>query len=245
MSEDSGTVLNIQQSRVLSIQQGNERKEIPQDEKILEIELPSGNDLAVLQAVGGNFGPYDETGRVSFQGIKRKLGLHQETLSRSLHRLEREGLIEKVNQDYTISERGESIVSGTRSAQNLPAIFGEVYAIPIMRTIIPPDASIQGIERSLSHRWFGNLRWFGSSRTEDSTILSWITEDGKIKLYAKIFDGYLSIESEATTKDAMTQAVAAAYEIFDHISHFLRRQSSTVLLASQTKDTPARYFHVA
>src|SRR5579863_4699944 len=134
MSEDSGTV----QTKVLSVQEPQMKAK--EEEKLLEIELPSGNDLAVLQAVGGTIGPYEESGKVSFQGIKRKLGLHQETLSRSLRRLEKEGLIEKINQDYSISERGESIISGTRTI-HLPAILGEVYAIPIMRTIIPPDAS--------------------------------------------------------------------------------------------------------
>jgi DNA-binding Lrp family transcriptional regulator len=231
-SEDSGNV-SIPQ-KVLSVQ---EPKEQPKEE-LVEIVLPSGNDLAVLQAVAGNLGPYDESGKVSFQGIKRKLGLHQETLSRSLHRLEREGLIQKINQDYAISEAGESLVAGKRGGSvQLPAIYGEIYAIPIMRTIIPPDASISAIERSLSHRWFGNLRWYGSSRTEDSTILSWITEDGKIKLFARISDGYLSIESEATTKDAMSQAVAAAYEIFDHIAHILRRQNVTALFSAAPKNS--------
>jgi DNA-binding Lrp family transcriptional regulator len=208
------------------------------NEKLIELELPSGNDLAVLQAVAGNLGPHDESGKVSFQGIRRKLGLHQETLSRSLRRLEGEGLIEKIDHDYTLSERGASLVAGNTSAQ-LPAIYGEVYAIPIMRTIVPPDASIPAIERSLSHRWFGNLRWYGSSTTEDSTILRWITEDGKIKLLARISEGYLSIESEATTKGAMEQAVSAAYEIFDHVSHHLRRQKTGTLLF--TSKTPTLY----
>jgi DNA-binding Lrp family transcriptional regulator len=243
MSEETGTGANIQ-ARVLSVQENGQTKEAAKDD-VLEIELPTGNDLSVLQAVGGTLGPYEESGRVSFQGIRRKLGLHQETLSRSLHRLEREGLIQKINQDYAISERGESIVAGIKRPLALPAIFGEVYAIPIMRAIIPPEASISEIERSLSHRWFGSLRWFGSSKTEDSTILSWITEDGKIKLFARLSEGYLSIESEATTKDAMTQAVAAAYEVFDHISHYLRKQNTTVLFATRDKNAAAGYFHVA
>jgi DNA-binding Lrp family transcriptional regulator len=241
MSDDSQA--NMIQAKAFSVQEATKAEPPVTKEKLVEIELPSGNDLAVLQAVAGNLGPYEESGKVSFQGIKRKLGLHQETLSRSLHRLEREGLIEKINQDYAISERGESLVAGKRSLQ-LPAIYGETYAIPIMRTIIPPDATIPAIERSLSHRWFGNLRWYGSSHTEDSTILSWITDDGKIKLFARISEGYLSIESEATTKDAMNQAVSAAYEIFDHICHVIRRQNMTTALFTSSPKS-ATFFHVA
>ena len=174
------------------------------------VEDPSTHDLAVLEAMGSGYG-----GSVSFQGIRRKLGVHQETLSRALHRLERDGFIMKSEGEYKVSQKGEDVIS------RHPQVGGEhaeAYSIPILRTILPADSDLSELEASLSHRWFGNLRWFGSSRSEEGTILTWTTPDGKMKLNARISEGYLSIESEAVSAQSMSEAVKAAYEIFHHIS---------------------------
>ncbi|MGI0079201.1 MAG: MarR family transcriptional regulator [Nitrososphaerales archaeon] len=177
-----------------------------------EVENPSNHDLAILEALGSSFEGY--RGSVSFQGIRRKLGLHQETLSRALHRLERDGFIMKSEKEYKVSPKGEEAIS--RHAQG--GERAEAYSIPILRTILPGDSDPSALEASLSHKWFGNLRWFGSWRSEDGTTLTWITPEGKMKLKAKISEGYLSIESEAISAQGMSEAVKAAYEIFHHIS---------------------------
>lgn len=182
-----------------------------------DIEDPSNHDLAVLEALGNSF--QGDSGHVSFQGMRRKLGLHQETLSRALHRLERDGFIVKNEKEYKVSPKGEEVVSRHRPEG---AVQAETYSIPILRTILPAEPDASGLEASLSHKWFGNLRWFGSSKSEDGTTLTWITPDGKMKLKAKISEGYLSIESEAISSQGMSDAVKAAYEIFHHISKAVR-----------------------
>ncbi len=178
------------------------------------MEVPSGNDLVVLEALDGSF---EDAGSISFQGIKRKLGLHQETLSRSLRRLERDGLIDKSDHDYRISKRGTEILSRNKT-KTAHSVRDAILPIPILRTILPPDATELELERALSHKWFGTLRWYGSSHNEDGTVLAWTTDDGKLRLSARISDGYLAVESQATTKESMDTAIRAAYEIFDHIS---------------------------
>jgi DNA-binding transcriptional ArsR family regulator len=179
-----------------------------------DIEVPSGNDLAVLEALDGSF---ENVGSISFQGIRRKLGLHQETLSRSLRRLERDGLIAKSEHDYKISKKGAEMLSKNRT-KTTHSVRDALLPIPILRTILPPDATELELERALSHKWFGTLRWYGSSQNEDGTVLAWTTDDGKLRLSARISEGYLSVESQATTKESMETAIHAAYEIFDHIS---------------------------
>jgi DNA-binding Lrp family transcriptional regulator len=194
---------------------GSQSKELllMQDDETMEV--PSGNDLAILRELAESFG---DIGAISFQGIRRKLGLHQETLSRSLRRLERDGLVDKSEHDYRISKKGSEILSlGKRKSDTSP-VPHVVFPIPILRTILPPDAAESEIESALSHKWFGSLRWYGSSSGDEGTILSWTTDDGKLKLSARISEGYLTVESEATTKDSMEVAIKAAYEIFDHIS---------------------------
>ncbi len=181
-----------------------------------DVEDPSSHDLAVLEALGSSF--EGDSGGVSFQGIRRKLGLHQETLSRALHRLERDGFVVKNEKEYKVSPKGEEAISRHASEGE----HSETYSIPILRTILPAETDASFLETSLSHKWFGNLRWFGSSRSEDATTLTWTTSDGKIKLKARISDGYLSIESEAISAQGMSDAVKAAYEIFHHVSKAVR-----------------------
>ncbi len=92
---------------------------LQQEEREIEIEVPRGNDLAVLEAVAGKASSIDESGAVSFQGMRRKLGLHQETLSRALRRLEKDGLIQKFNHDYKISQNGERIIPSDTNASEI------------------------------------------------------------------------------------------------------------------------------
>jgi DNA-binding PadR family transcriptional regulator len=184
-----------------------------------DIEEPGPNDLIVLEALRSSFDSTN-SGHISFQGIKRKLGIHQETLARSLHRLERDGFVVKDRREYAVSQKGEEVISrhAGRGSDGT-----ESYSIPILRTMLPVDTNNADLEESLSHKWFGDLRWFGSSKTEEETILTWITQDGKMKLKAKISEGYLSIESEAISAKARSDAVKAAYSIFHQISEIVRQ----------------------
>ncbi len=189
-----------------------------------DIDEPSANDLIVLQALRASFDEAD-SGHISFQGIKRKLGMHQETLSRSLQRLERDGFVVKETKEYAISQKGEQIIS--RRSKIAPD-HSEAYSIPILRTMLPLDTDPSSLEASLSHKWFGNLRWFGSSRSEDGSILTWITQDGKMRLNTKISDGYITIECEAISATAMSEAVKAAYAIFHQVSEAVRQSALRV-----------------
>lgn len=194
---------------------GSQSKDLLLVQEEESVEVPSGNDLAVLQELANSFG---DGGAVSFQGIRRKLGMHQETLSRALRRLERDGLIDKSEHDYKISKKGSEILTRGKGKASEHSIFHVIFPIPILRTILPPTATEFELERALSHKWFGSLRWYGSSSGEDGTILSWTTDDGKLRLSTRIANGYLTVESEATTKESMEIAIKAAYEIFDHVS---------------------------
>src|SRR5919112_3353946 len=58
--------------------------------------------LAVLNEAGSNY---------SFKGLMRKLNLHQQSLSRALHRLEEMELVEKSPVGYRLSKAGASAMS--------------------------------------------------------------------------------------------------------------------------------------
>ena len=197
-----------------------------------QVELPSGNDLVVLEALSDSF--FEQAGAVSFQGIKRKLGLHQETLSRALRRLERDGFVDKTDHDYKLSKKGNMILSRKNKLKHSPS-REVLLPIPILRTLLPQDVTESDLEEVLAHKWFGALRWYGSSHTEVGVVLAWTTDDGKLRLSVRIAGGDLVVETFATTKESMESAIRAAYEIFDHISRAFKRTSGILPSPSSTR----------
>src|SRR6266566_501979 len=67
----------------------------------------------------------------TFDGLKRLTGLHQEKLSRIIDRLEEEGLLEKVNEGYRITARGNETIPRPLSTALQP--------IPIVQSLLPRD----------------------------------------------------------------------------------------------------------
>src|SRR2546422_9127816 len=72
----------------------------------------------------------------TFDGLKRLTGLHQEKLSRIIDRLE-EGLLEKVDEGYRITARGNETVPRPLSTALQP--------IPIVQSLLPRDVDLQQI----------------------------------------------------------------------------------------------------
>ena len=188
------------------------------DLPISEGELPSGHDLIVLRA----FGEDEDAKDLSFQGIRRKLGLHQETLSRSLHRLQRDGYLERLEHAYRISPKGLSTISRENAEEKKKTEFAEPYSVSLLRARLPEDVSISELVEALSFRWFGNLRWLGSTLSPDSAVLSWITSDTGLKMSVRIKDESLTIESAPVSGSSMAEASRAAFELFDHISKAMK-----------------------
>lgn len=183
-------------------------------------ELPSPGDLAILKAIGS-----DDTQQFSFQGIRRKLGLHQETLSRALHRLQRDGYVEKLAHSYSISEKGhETILPSSR-----PDERREPYSVVLLQSVLPSDFNQQQLIDSMSYKWFGNLRWLGSSIRSGLTTLSWITSDSGLTISVKIKDNALAIETFPRDSSSISDATRSAFELFDHISRALKTTDRTGL----------------
>ncbi len=181
------------------------------------IELPSPNDLVILKAIGDD----DAEQNLSFQGIRRKLGLHQETLSRALHRLQRDGYVERLEHAYRISEKGLNTIMHAQPRVGTIVEQNDPYSVVLLRAVLPPDLNVNSLVDSLSFRWFGNLRWLGSTQTPDSLALSWITNESGLKISVRVKDGTLTIETIPKDSNSISDASRSAFALFDHISKAL------------------------
>ncbi|HUT43638.1 MAG TPA: hypothetical protein VMW95_04805, partial [Desulfobacterales bacterium] len=71
----------------------------------------------------------------TFDGIKRRTGLHPETLSRILSRLEEEGIVKKVQEGYKVTTKITEL--------KLSQPKKETPTTPLLQTFLPSDLMTQ------------------------------------------------------------------------------------------------------
>ncbi len=146
----------------------------------------------------------------SFQGLRRRLGYHQETLTRTLKRLEEANAIERSPQGYKLRGSGASYSFNVHTNQPLPK--------PIIDAYLPPQVDVTILFQKLRGRWFGSFRWLGYSRDGEQLSMSWISEDGQTQLHARLGSGKITIAAESLVSDVESDHVGAAYQLFDHVT---------------------------
>jgi len=174
--------------------------------------MPSGGlDEKILLTLQGL------PGRIAFSGLRRVLHAHPESLSRSLRRLEREGLVERSPDGYRAL--GEPV----GSSPNLPSDLR-----PIARVDLPPGALPESVLGRLSGRWFGSLRWVGVVDRPGGRLLAWARRDGVGYVLLGIERGVLRVFVRGESSgDDVSEAEDAAYELLGHAVEALRPSGRT------------------
>jgi DNA-binding transcriptional ArsR family regulator len=145
----------------------------------------------------------------TFDGLKRRTGLHSETLSRILNRLEEEGIVKKEHEGYRVTTKITQL--------KLHKPTKETPTTPLIQTFLPSDLLTQQLILSLKGKWFGMLRWLGISENNQGVTLKWITEDGTIQIAANIQGTALNIEAKFLTNNDLNLALKASYQLMSHI----------------------------
>lgn len=151
-------------------------------------------------------------GRIAFNGLRRALGAHPESLARALRRLEREGLVDRSDDGYR-----------SLSPEVAPAASLANDLRPIARVRLPPGASADAVLGRLSGHWFGTLRWVGVIDRPGGRLLAWARRDASGYVLLGIHDGSLRVyvPGEAAPGDPV-EAEDAAYEVLAHAVDALR-----------------------
>jgi hypothetical protein len=149
----------------------------------------------------------------TFDGLKRRLGLHPETLSRILSRLEQEGIVKKDANGYTVTPK-ISKLRLTETRRDEPHV-------PLLQTYLPSNMQVQQLIASLTGKWFGLLRWFGLTQDSRGVTMKWVTEDGGIQINANIQDNTLTIEAKFLRENNLNRALNASYQLMGYIGRLL------------------------
>ena len=152
----------------------------------------------------------------TFEGLKRRLGLHPETLSRILNRLEQEGIVKKTSEGYTVTRE---IAKHLKLHQNSTS----ESRVSLLQTYLPSDMPVQQLVSNLRGKWFRLLRWLGLAETNESITLKWVTEDGDIQIDAKITETQLNIEAKFLHHTNLNRALKAAYQLMAYIGKLCAR----------------------
>lgn len=152
----------------------------------------------------------EQNAHFSFQGLRRRLGLHQETLTRTLKRLEDVNAIERSPDGYTLRNPGNNFSFTVRTTPPNSKRIVEAY--------LPAQVDVTVLFQRLRGRWFGNFRWLGYSHDGNLLSMSWISEDGRLELQARINSDKITIGADTHGNYNESEQMAAAYQLFDHIT---------------------------
>jgi DNA-binding MarR family transcriptional regulator len=185
---------------------GKSAQVLVQEEPLAVTDLHNNDSkiLSVLNEAGSNY---------SFKGLMRKLGLHQQSLSRALHRLEEMGLVEKSQAGYRLVKGSESTIS--RIELSRPK--GREY-MQLLQTYIPLNVRAFEIVRQLVGRWFKNLRWLGMIESGTGYTLQWSSDDGSFQINLRMISDYIIIETNAFTEKEKVEAMVGSYAIYEQIT---------------------------
>jgi DNA-binding transcriptional ArsR family regulator len=187
---------------------------IVKEEEPLSIDDFHNNDnkiLSVLNEAGSNY---------SFKGLMRKLNLHQQSLSRALHRLEEMGIVEKSPVGYRLSDKTAIVRT------DLPAPKGREYT-QLLQTYIPVSVKAGEIVRHLVGRWFKNLRWIGMIESGTGYTLQWASDDGTFQINLRMISDYIVIETNALTEKEKVQSMVGSYAIYEQITKAMQSRLGT------------------
>src|ERR671921_2577239 len=183
--------------------------------------------LALLNEAGSNY---------SFKGLMRKLNLHQQSLSRALHRLEEMDLVEKSPLGYRLSKTGATAISRIELLQQQHKPKGREY-MQLLQTFIPLNVKAPEVMRPLIGRWFKNLRWIGMIRSDTGYTLQWTSDDGSFQINLRLIADYIVIETNASTEKEKVQAMVGSYTIYEQITKVMQSTLDAYIL--DHRDTSA------
>ncbi len=153
----------------------------------------------------------DPAAQVAFQGIRRRLGIHPEQLSRALHRLAEDDLVQKTEVGYRVTAKALSIFSPKEWTTERPGAT-------VLQTYLPADVDVRSLVGSLRGSWVGPLRWYGVVESAEELRLSWALEDESVRLDVRIHGSQLAITADIASHDRLDEATRLGHRLFRQIA---------------------------
>ena len=178
------------------VQGASKKPEIP------AIQEPDQGIIRTLVADGGT---------MAFQGLRRRMNIHQEKLSRALQRLEGDGYVQHTSKGYVLTSKGSSLAH--LWLYEPPKAYST-----ILQSFLPGDLSPRTMAHHLEGRWFHNLRWQGIKDEGDQIILRWVTEVTGVEVVLHLAWGQVRVETDAVDRERLIEALMGAQKVFGYLT---------------------------
>ncbi len=168
-------------------------------------------------------------GRIAFNGLRRTLRAHPESLARALRRLERSGLVSRREDGYAL------IADAALPSRARAAPFVDPRSVASVA--LPPGIQDAEVLGALAGRWFGSLRWVGIYERPDDPYLVWSVGESRGHVLLSVRRGTLRVLVDQPRESPEGPRLEeAAHELLIQGLTRLRRSDrgsspSTVLLA--------------
>lgn len=182
------------------------------------------NDLKILSFLQQDGGSYQYT----FNGLARKLEIHQQSLARSLHRLIDLRLVEKSSDGYRLTKRdGTKSIEDTVHSEKSPINnSGKKPYTQLVHAYLPTVLISEAMVHNLIGRRFGNLRWVGLVDDGSGYSLQWTGNDSSFQVVVNVTSRYLTIDTNADSDKDRVEATVGACRIFERIMTMIREKAN-------------------
>ncbi len=145
-------------------------------------------------------------GRIAFNGLRRSLGAHPESLARALRRLEREGLVSREDGGYALRPEAALPSRAGGSARETVRVVASVS--------LPVGVQATEVFGALAGRWFGRLRWVGLYDAPGDSALVWSVGNSSGHVLLSVRRGTLRVSVDRSRTDpASAELEEAAHEL--------------------------------
>ena len=181
------------------------------------------SDIDILKIISEN---EDENtiATFSFNGLKIRLNLHQEILSRSLKRLKELGLIYKTKSGYKSTKNGKIIFSKLRISNEKKN--NQKYT-QIIQVSVPFRLPNQQIVQNLLGKRFNSLRWIGMNENATGYQLKWKDIENFIEIILYLSNNNIIIETNENPLN-ISKAFGYSTRIIESIGNVIMKNSSII-----------------
>ncbi|MHA1278500.1 MAG: hypothetical protein ACTSQI_13590 [Candidatus Helarchaeota archaeon] len=140
-------------------------------------------EINVLLLLASEAYSKDSPAELSFQGIKTKLNLHQQKVTKTLKRLQEKQLIMKTINGYALTRNGIRLIASILKAPpaGVNGSAKEYVGLEVKVPLKNKNNDLFKLIYLLKGRWFANWRWIGMFQNFTSIKMEWQSLSGDLE----------------------------------------------------------------
>ena len=209
------------------------RQKVNEDDYISVNDLRQ-SDIDILEILFDN-GDENTIATFTFNGLKVRLNLHQEILSRSLKRLKELDLVDKNKTGYNLNKKGKLFFSELKKILYEKRNNQTKYT-QIIQLSVPFQIPNQQIVQNLSGKYFGSLRWIGMIQNIRGYQLKWKDIEDFMEIILHLSNNNIIIETNENKGLNISKAFSYSTKIIESIGNIGMKNNNLFIYPINDKE---------